>query len=169
MIKRLSNLDTKTFRGERGTAYIALPKDVAQFLPMNPAGENDEPRVDIAIEARLDAAPDQVVTSGVATTNITHVGMGRTASSHSDLRLNYLQVVATGIRHVVALTGATAPIAGDLAAIEFLDGVRVRITFIADAAVKPRLEPLLNERANGWGWLPPGVIEGWDVDEEASP
>lgn len=166
VIKRVSNLDVKAFRGERGTAYMALPKAVADFLPLAPAGANGEPRVNVSIEARLEAVPDQVATSGNAETNITHVGEGTVKRSHTDLRLNYLTVIKRGIQYIADGAQVPAPKAGDLAAVELLEGPRVRITFISDPASIANLTPLLDQRANGWGWLPPDVIGSWDVDDE---
>jgi len=166
IIKRVSNLDVKAFRGEPGTPYMALPNAVAPHLPMQPSGTNGDPRVNIFIEARLDSVPDQVTTSGDAETNITHVGMGTRKASHSDLRLNYLKVIKTGVQHIADAAKVPGPKAGDLAAVEFLDGVRVRMTFISDPTSIANLTPLLDQRAKGWGWLPPDVIGSWDADDD---
>jgi hypothetical protein len=167
IIKRLSpRSDVKKFHGGSGTAYIALPKEVAPYLPMTPRGANDEPRVDITIEARLDSVPDQVAMSGAAETNITHVGEGKVRKSNTDLRLNYLEVITKGIEYIANGAGVPVPKGGDLAAIEFVDGVRVKITFIADPTSIANLEPLLDQRRNGWGWLPPDVIGSWDADDD---
>ncbi len=168
IVKRVRSFDVKAFRGESGTAYMALPKDVAQHLPMTPYGSNGDPRVNVTIEARLDAVPGQIATSGGADTNITHVGMGARKTSHPDLRLNYLAVIKTGVQYIADGASVPVPKAGDLAAVEFLDGVRVRITFVADPTSIANLTPLLDQRANGWGWLPPGVIGPWDTDDEPS-
>ena len=166
IIKRLSSLDTKAFRGEGGTAYVALPGDVAPYLPMTPAGSNGEPRLDVAIEARLDSVPDQVATSGIAGTNITHVGQGTRRVSHSDLRLNYLNAIRMGVQYVADTAKVPLPGKGDLAAIEFLDGARVRMTFISNPESIANLAALLDERAHSWGWLPPDVIGPWDGEDE---
>ncbi len=99
VVKELSPLDTKAFHGGTGTPYVAMPSDLAAFLPMSPFGVNQEPRLDIHFEATLDSAPGSVVphinTRG--STNITWVGAGVTRTSHSDLRLNYLKPIVTGI------------------------------------------------------------------------
>jgi HKD family nuclease len=166
VIKRLSNLDVKAFRGERGTAYMALPKPLADFLPLAPAGNNNEPRVNVTIEARLESAPNQVFTSGDAPTNITHVGMGTPKKSHTDLRLNYLTVIKGGIQYIADNAQVSVPKAGDLAAVEFVEGVRVRVTFISDPSSINNLTPLLDQRANGWGWLPPDIIGPWNSGDE---
>lgn len=166
IIKRLSSLDTKGFRGEKGTLYIALPKDVAAHLPMQPYGRNLEPRVNVSIEARMESVPNEVATSGADPTSVQHTGMGKVRKSHPDLRLNYLTVIRRGIQYIASGAGAAMPKAGDLAAIEFADGVRVRITFVSDPSSIANLEPLLDQRAGGWGWLPPDVIGSWDADDE---
>lgn len=165
IIKRVSSLDTKAFRGEAGTAYLALPAAVATYLPMMRAGSNGEPRLNVSIEARLDSVPDEVAGSGRAETNITHVGMGVERKSHSDLRLNFLSVIKTGVQYIASRAKVAVPAAGDLAAVEFLEGARVRITFISDPSSIANLMPLLDQRANGWGWLPPGVIGSWECEE----
>lgn len=161
IIKRLSHQDVTTFSRRGGTPYIALPVELAQYLPLRPFGKNGEPRTEIVIEARIEPAPGEIVSSGGSTTNITHVGLGTTGTSHGDLRLNYLAQVRTGIQDVASLNGATPPQAGDLIAIEFDGSGRVRLTFISDPTSIMNLEPLLNQPGDWWGWLAPGIIGPW--------
>lgn len=73
----------------------------------------------------------------------------RTGASHPDLRLNYLRVIAAGVQHIANAAKVPTPKAGDLADIEFLDGVVVRITFFSDPTSIANLTPLLDERARG--------------------
>lgn len=166
IIKRLSALDTKGFNGGTGTLYMALPNALTAHLPMQPYGKNQEPRTDVTVEARLDSVPTEVVFSGDSPTNITHVGAGATKTSHGDLRFNYLTKVMRGVEALVAGFAVRRPGAGDLAALEFLSGQRVRVTFITEAAAITNLTPLLDQHGNSWGWLPPSVIAPWSDDED---
>lgn len=166
VIKRLTALDTKGFNGGKGTVYVALSYELANYLPMSPYGKNAEPRVDVSVEARLDTVPGEVVRSGSSPTNITHVGAGGSTTSHSDLRFNYLTAVKTGIEELASANGVDTPDEGDLVAMEFHAGVRVRVTFITEPTSIANLTPLLDRRGNGWGWLPPSVLAPWDNDEE---
>lgn len=166
VIKRLTALDTKGFHGGTGTLYIALSEEVAAHLPMVPHGKNSEPRTEVDVEARLDTVPGEVVRSGSSPTNITHVGMGATATSHSDLRFNYLSTIKRGIEELTATYGVRAPEEGDLVAIELQDGVRLRVTFITEPAAVTNLAPLLDQRGRSWGWLPPSIVAPWDDEED---
>ncbi|GHJ60410.1 hypothetical protein NOK12_29280 [Nocardioides sp. OK12] len=166
IIKRLTALDTKGFNGGTGTLYIALPKALTRNLPMAPYGKNQEPRIDVTVEARLDTVPGEVVLSGDSPTNITHVGAGATRTSHGDLRFNYLVKVKRGIETLAADYRVRPPAEDDLVAIEFLGGQRVRATFITETVAIANLTPLLDQHDNGWGWLPPSVIAPWADDED---
>ena len=105
--------------------------------------------------------------SGSATTNVTHVGAGTSSTSHTDLRFNYLVGVRNGIQSAATANGLRVPDEGDLAAIEFLDGVRLRITFITDPTSIANLTPLLDQRGGAWGWLPPAIVGSWDDEVDA--
>lgn len=166
IIKRLTGLDTKGFNGGAGTLYIALPTVLAAHLPMTPFGQNNEPRTDVSVDARIDTVPGEVIRSGSSPTNITHVGAGTSATSHRDLRFNYLTAVKRGIEEVASTYGVSAPDEGDLVAIEFLAGVRVRVTFVTESSAIASLTPLLDQHGNSWGWLPPSLIAPWDDDED---
>lgn len=166
VIKRLTALDTKGFSGGAGTVYIALSYELATYLPMLPYGRNSEPRIDVSIEARIDTVPGEVVRSGSSPTNITHVGVGHSSTSHSDLRFNYLTAIKRGIEDLADTYGVSTPSEGDLVAMEFDAGVRVRVTFITEPASINNLTPLLNRRGNSWGWLPPSVLAPWDNDDQ---
>lgn len=161
IVKKLSRLDTKGFRGEPGTPYVALPLIFRDHLPMAPFGRNREPRIDVAIEARLDSALDQVVSSGTASTNITGVGLGTTHTSHRDLRLNILRAIVDGIRYVAGQVGAAEPAQGDVLAIEVVNEDHLRLTFITEEPLRSRLRGLCTESGNSWGWLQDGAIPGW--------
>ncbi len=100
VIKVLSRQDLKGLRGDYGTPYFALTRELAPYLPMRPYGRNGEPRIDVAVEARLDRAPTHTVSSGASTTNITHVGVGTRRTSHPDLRFNVLTDVSRGLLEV---------------------------------------------------------------------
>ena len=165
IIKRLTALDTKGFNGGTGTLYIALPNILAAHLPMTPYGKNSEPRTDVTVEARLDTVPGERVDSGDSPANITHVGAGAIQTSHGDLRFNYLTAVRRGVESLAADFGVRVPQEGDLAAVEFLSGQRVRVTFITDSSAIANLTPLLNQQP-GWGWLPPSAIAPWSDDED---
>ena len=166
ILKRLGSLDVKGFEGKRGTLYIALPKDLSYHLPMAPYGRNLEPRFDIEIEARMEDFPQEVARSGASPTNVTHVGMGEKNSSHPDLRLNYHRAIRDGIAEIAQSHAIEVPRNGDLAAIEFLSGGRVRLTFITDPVSIENLTPLLDQPGQAeWGWLPSGIIGPWDEQE----
>lgn len=167
ILKSLSSLDVKAFHGGVGTSYIALPVDIGRFLPMKPYGKNAEPRIDVTAEARLEGAPEEVVVSGETPTNITHVGLGATRTSHEDLRFNYLTGIRKGIERAAAEHHLSVPGEDDLAAIEFLEGVHIRLTFITGPASIANLRPLLNQKGATWGWLQPGVVGPWDVEVDA--
>lgn len=165
IIKRLTSHDTKGFREKDGTLYIALTNVLTAHLPMAPYGQNGEPRMDVTVAARLDTVPGEVVLSGKSPTNITHVGTGATRNSHGDLRFNYLMKIKRGISTLAADYGVRPPTEGDLTAIEFLEGQRVRVTFITEQGAINNLTPLLDQRGDGWGWLPPAAIGPWPHDE----
>jgi hypothetical protein len=167
IIKRLSKLDVKGFKGGTGTLYIALPNALVPHLPMTPYGRNNTPRTDVAVEARLDSVGGEIVLSGSSPTNITHEGAGTSGSSHRDLRLNYLIAVKRGIEDVARAYGVNPPDEDDLVAIELLDGIILRLTFLTDPASITSLSPLLDQRDNSWGWLPPGVVAPWADEEDA--
>lgn len=166
ILKRLSARDTSGFRGQTGTAHISMPYALANHLPMVPSGVNQEPRTEVVVEARLDTVPNELVNSGTSTTNIQFHGMGTSGTSNKDLRFNYLTAVKRGIENLAATHGVPAPQEGNLVAIEFLAGVRLRATFITEPASIAALTPLLDEHVNVWGWLPPGVISRWATDED---
>lgn len=166
VIKRLTPLDTKGFSGGKGTRYIALSYELAAYLPMMPYGRNSEPRTDVSVEARLDTVPGEIVRSGSSTTNITHVGAGGSSKSHRDLRLNYLTVIQRGIEEIAATHGVKTPDEHDLVALEFHTGTRVRATFITEPSAIANLTPLLDQRGNSWGWLPPSIVAPWDEDDD---
>ena len=160
IVKRLSNLDTKGFRLAPGTPYIALPSNLLSKLPTRPYGKNNEPRLDLHIEARLLSVRGPVVSSGTADTNITGVGMGNVKKSHTDLRMNILKVITTGIVHLASANGVSVPQAGDLAVIDIYPTVPLcHITFITDAPTKAHLAPMLTNRS--WGPAPPGTVPSW--------
>jgi hypothetical protein len=168
IVKILSDQDLKGIRGERGTAYIALPRALAPHLPMRPAGRNQEPRIDVAVEARIDSALGDTVLSGTSTTNITHVGVGERRTGHADLRFNVLTAVSRGLVQLAARQDVSAPAGGDLLAIEFLDDGRfVRLTFATQDPLRAALRSLCTELddadnpTSGWGWLPAGVVPPW--------
>lgn len=162
IIKRLTRLDTKGFDGGPGTLYIALPNQVMPYLPTRPFGKNNVPRVDVAVEARLDTVPGEVALSGSSPTNITHEGAGTSGSSHGDVRFNYLVGIRREIERIAHDNRVAVPTEGDLVALEILDGPLVRVTFITDQAAITSLTPLLDQHADSWGWLPAGVIAEWD-------
>lgn len=167
VIKRLTGLDTKGFNGGTGTPYIALSHEVTPYLPMHPRGKNNEPRVDVTVEARIDTVPGEVVQSGSSSTNITHVGAGASSTSHSDLRFNYLTQIKRGIEDLAFSHGVQIPQKDDLVAIEFDSGSHVRITFITETTTIANLKPLLDQRGKDWGWLPPSIVSAWDEDGDA--
>jgi PLD-like domain len=166
IVKMLSpNLDVKGFYGGSGTPYVALPAAIAPYLPMTPYGNNREPRLDLAIEARLDGALNEPVLSGGDPTNVTWVGKGTTGSSHSDLRLNVLHTVIHSLTYIHSVAGAVLPAGGDALAIEFLDGGRfIRLTYATADPLRTQLLALCTEGrrlTSGWGWLPPNVVPEW--------
>ena len=165
IVKRLSpRTDVKGFVGTSGTPYISLPPaeaDLANRLPMKPYGRNQEPRVDVKIEARLLEVVRQVVTSGRDTTNITYVGMGQPRRSKIDLRFNVHHAIMDGLRYVAAQEGLTLPQGGDFVAIEMSEGGRLlRLTFVTSGPMKQTLAKLLIPN-RAWGWLPAGVMPEW--------
>ena len=157
--------DVKGFHGRSGTPYIALPSDLGPHLPMVPMGTNLEPRMDVAIEARLDSALNHPVQSGIDSTNVTWVGKGAVKKSHTDLRLNILQTLTRGLLYVSSTAVVPIPAGGDLLAIEFLDEGRfVRLTFVANDPLRTALLALCTNGSppgSGWGWLPAGVLPPW--------
>ncbi len=165
IVKRLSRTDTKGFGGRPGTPYLALPANKAELasrLPMHPYGVHEEPRLDLRVEARLDAAIAAVVNSGRDATNITHVGVGTTQSGNVDLRFNLQHGIHAGLRYVATQTGARLPEPGDPVAVEFVENGRLaRLTF---ASVDPLRATLLKLLLPGrpWGWLPDGVVPEWE-------
>jgi hypothetical protein len=164
IVKRLSRTDLKGFFGEPGTPYVALPPnpaDLAARLPMRPSGANAEPRLNLAVEARLDGALRHIVTSGKDVANITHVGAGSSRISHRDLRLNLLHSVVGALIAAASQTSVRLPAPGDALAVEFLDGGRLaRLTF---AGRDPLRTTLLGQLHPGrsWGWLTAGLVPPW--------
>lgn len=165
IIRRLSDRDTSGFRGESGTDHISLPPALAQHLPMVPFGKNSEPRVDVSVEARLEGVPAEVIRSSSSPTNITHVGAGTSGTSHRDLRFNYLTHIRRGIERLAIEHSVPPPKENDLAAIELIDGILVRVTFVTDPVSIANLAPLLG--GSNWGWLPHGVIAEWAGEDDA--
>jgi hypothetical protein len=164
IVKRLSRTDLKGFIGGLGTPYVALPPnpaDLATRLPMRPSGANAEPRLNLALEGRLDGALSQVVSSGREVANITHVGAGSSRVSHTDLRLNLLRSVVGGLIAVASAASLQLPGVGDALSLELLDGGRLaRLTFASRDPLRGAL--LAHLRAGrSWGWLPAGVVPPW--------
>lgn len=160
IVKRLSTLDTKGFRGGRGTLYIAMPRDLLPLLPTAPAGRNNEPRVDVTIQARHASVPELTVSSGANPTNITGVGYGIRRTSHRDVRFNILRVIVSGIEYIAANAGVAVPSAGDYLAVEFdAGGHATRVTFVVDGPLKAQLVALCGTES--WAWLPAGVVPPW--------
>lgn len=153
IVKRLSGEDTKGFRGASGTAYIALPVALAGLIPLKPAGKNKEPRIDVEIEATLSPSPSLVVTSGAATTNITHVGAGTTRRSHRDLRLNILKVICQGLVYTAQQNGSPLPQRGDPVWIDIHPAGVVKLHFVTTEPERSRLLALCTEGGR-WGWIP---------------
>jgi PLD-like domain len=163
--KRLSaSTDVKGFTAAPGTPYISLPpnrSDLASRLPLKPRGRNQEPRLDLEIQARLLEAPKDVVTSGKDTTNMTYVGMGQPQKSKVDLRLNVQHTVMNGLKYVASQRGLAVPTGGDFVAIEFLeDGGLARLTFVTSQPVLGALQAALKP-GRSWGWLNTGVVPAW--------
>ena len=160
VVKRLSSLDTKGFRGEGGTLYIAMPRDLLPLLPTAPAGRNSEPRADVTVEARHASVPGLTVSSGANPTNITGVGYGTGRSSHRDVRFNILRVIVSGIEYIAANAGVAVPTEGDFATVEFdAGGHATRATFVVDDPLKSQLAALCG--GDSWAWLPAGVVPPW--------
>jgi hypothetical protein len=160
VVKRLSALDTKGFRGERGTLYIAMPSDLLPLLPTAPVGRNNEPRVDVTVEARHASVPGLTVSSGANPTNITGVGYGTRRTSHRDVRFNILRVIVSGIEYIAANAGVAVPADGDFVTVEFnAGGHSTRVTFVVDDPLKSQLAALCG--GNSWAWLPTGMIPPW--------
>jgi hypothetical protein len=160
VVKRLSALDTKGFRGGRGTLYIAMPRDLLPLLPTTPAGRNSEPRVDVTVEARHASAPGMTVSSGANPTNITGVGYGTRRTSHRDVRFNILRVIVSGIEYIAANASVAVPAAGDFLAVEFEAGGRAtRLTFVVDGPLKSQLSATCG--SDSWAWLRGGTVPPW--------
>jgi hypothetical protein len=164
VVKRLSATDVKGFAGEPGTPYLSLGSrnaPLAQRLPMTPFGERDEPRLDLAVEARLDTALPDLVESGSDPTNITHVGMGSTRGSNPDLRFNLLSGIVGGLLDVAVERKVPPPSVGDVAAIEFLENGRLaRLTFVTQDPLRRQLDDSIPSK-RAWTWLPPNVLPPW--------
>ena len=159
-MKRLSALDTKGFRGKRGTLYIAMPRDVLPLLPTTPAGRNNEPRLDVTVEARHASVPGPTISSGANPTNITGVGYGTRRTSHRDVRFNILKVVVSGVEYIAMNAGAAVPTDGDYVAVEFdPSGNATRLTFVVGGPLKAELAALCGSAS--WAWLQAGVVEPW--------
>jgi hypothetical protein len=164
VVKRLSATDVKGFAGRRGTIHLSLgarDAPVARCLPMEAYGSNGEPRVDLAVEARLDQALEDVVTSGTDSTNITHVGVGLRQNSNPDLRFNLLHRVIDGLGATASRHGIDVPKPGDAAAIELTESGRLaRVTF---ATTDPLRSDLLAQVQAGraWGWLDSHGLPRW--------
>jgi hypothetical protein len=156
IVKVLSSLDTKAFRGETGTLYIALPLEIASLLPMAPAGRNDNPRLDVNIVAKLDSIPGEsfVHVNARGNTNITFEGAGTSGKSHRDLRLNFLMPIARAILSAIQTHGVHPPEEGDVATIEFLSTSSILLTFVTQEPSKARLKALALAGTRGWAWLP---------------
>lgn len=160
IVKRLSALDTKGFRGERGTLYIAMPRDLLPILPTAPAGRNAEPRLDVTVEARHESVPGLTVSSGANPTNITGVGYGTRQTGHRDVRFNILRVIVSGIEYIAANAGVAVPADGDFLAVEFdAGGHATRLTFVVEGPLMVQLNALCG--TDSWAWLPAGVIAPW--------
>lgn len=160
IVKRLSKLDTKGFRAEGGTLYMAMPRDLMPLLPTSPSGKNNEPRVDVTVEARLASVPGLTVSSGANPTNITGVGYGTPQKSHKDVRFNILKPIVSGIEYIAANAGVATPGVGDFAAVEFdAGGHATRVTFIIDDPLKSQLDQLCG--TSSWAWLPTGLVPPW--------
>jgi hypothetical protein len=165
IVKRLSpSTDVKGFSMAPGTPYIALPPTPAELvsrLPLRPYGKNQEPRLDLVVEARLLEAPKDVVTSGSDTTNITYVGMGQPQKSNVDLRLNVQHTIMNGLKYVASQHGLAVPAGGDFVAIEFLENGRLaRLTFVTSQPLLGALQAALKP-GRSWGWLSAGVVPLW--------
>lgn len=160
LVKRLSDFDTKVFRGERGTAYVSMPPDLLQYLPTTPFGKHQEPRTDLELHVRHSSAPHRSFTSGNRPTNITGVGYGVTKVSNEDVRFNYLKVTVNGVRTIAAEENVAPPGGGDVLAVEFDLAARVaRLTFVVEDPLKATLVGLCGN--NTWAWLPAGVVPPW--------
>lgn len=160
VVKRLAALDTKGFRGDRGTAYVSMPQDLLPILPTHPFGKNAEPRVDLDLEARLASVPGPTIVSGASPTNITAVGRGTRQRSHGNLRLNILRVTVAGIEYIANNAAVRAPTAGDFLAVEIdAGGHAARLTFVTEGQLKADLATLCG--SDTWAWLPSGAIPTW--------
>jgi hypothetical protein len=164
VVKRLSETDVKGFAGKGGTLHLSLGgrnAPLAPCLPMRPYGRHGEPRVDVAVEARLDRALRDVVTSAADPTNITHVGMGRTHRSNPDLRLNLLRRIVVALTAIAAGHGIGTPAPGDVAAVELLESGRLaRVTFVTVDPLRSELLSQIPPR-RAWGWLDAGRLPSW--------
>jgi len=164
VVKRLSATDLKGFAGDAGTLHLSLGargSELARCLPMRPYGRNAEPRVDLAVEARLDRSLGDVVSSGADPTNITHVGMGGRGPSNPDLRFNLLHRVVNGLADVAGRRRVAIPTPGDVAAVELLESGRLaRVTFVT---AEPLRSELLSRIPLGRasGWLDAGLLPPW--------
>ncbi len=160
LVKRLSDFDTKVFRGEPGTAYVSMPPDLLQYLPTTPFGKHQEPRIDLELQVRHASALHRSFTSGNSPTNVTGVGYGVTKGSNEDVRFNYLKVTVNGVRTIAAEEKVAAPVGGDVLAVEFDLVARVaRLSFVVEDPLKTTLLNLCGN--NTWAWLPPGLIPPW--------
>lgn len=160
VIKRLSRLDTKGFRGEPGTPYVSLPSDLLPHLPTVKSGRNAEPRWDVLLYARLHLNLGVVIDSGSNSTNITGVGYGSRRTSHKDLRLNMLRVVVHGIEYSATSVGEKSPRQGDVLVVEFVPGQdALRLTFVTDDPLKTKLSSICGSKS--WAWLSSGVMPRW--------
>ncbi len=159
LVKELTAFDTKAFRGEGGTAYVALPKELAAYLPMTPAGDNDEPRLDLDLRAQLEAAPGVLaVHTGRSIPNVTYVGMGLRQTSNPDLRLNYLMSIVKQILDAAHTAGVSPPREGDMIGLEFLTSASARLVFATRDPLKVQLRDLVTFQPGSWGWLPSGTL-----------
>lgn len=164
VVKRLSATDLKGFTGESGTLHLSLGArnvPLAACLPMRPYGKHDEPRLDLAVEARLDQALTAVVTSAEDPTSITHVGMGATSRSNPDLRFNLLRRIVAGLGDVADECGVPIPSLGDVAAVELLESGRLaRVTFVTSDPLRSDLQSQI-PAGQAWGWLEAGRLPAW--------
>jgi hypothetical protein len=160
IVKQLSaRQDTKGFRGEVGTPYVALPSELASSLPLVPSGRRSDPKMDVEIRARYVEYPTEVITSGADAPNITFVGAGGPSPSHRDLRLNLSKAIVDGLRYVAHSHGFDPPQPNDPLVIEFLGrGDVLRLTFVRDEPLRSRLIAYCTTPRGRWGRLPSGAV-----------
>lgn len=162
--KILSATDLKGFTGGKGTLHLSLGAQnapLAPCLPMRPYGKNGEPRLELAVEARLDRALADIVSSAGDPTSITHVGMGHSGPSKPDLRFNLLRRIVRDLEEVAKRRGIGVPKSGDVAAIELLESGRLaRVTFVTTEPLRSELLALI-PAGRATGWLDAGLLPPW--------